>query len=86
MTGYKSSGYNLDKIERKRSWLDAQAERKQRMKVSSIIYTLSLIKSEIIKDTDPEVRFFILNEKGEKEQVFVDYISSAKEGIEILLE
>lgn len=61
-------------------------ERKQRMKVSSIIYTLSLIKSEIIKDSDPEVRFFILNEKGEKEQVFVDYISSDKEGIEILLE
>ena len=61
-------------------------ERKQRMKVSSIIYTLSLIKSEIIKDSDPEVRFFIFNEKGEKEQVFVDYISSAKEGIEILLE
>lgn len=61
-------------------------ERKQRMKVSSIISTLSLIKSEIIKDSDPEVRFFILNEKGEKEQVFVDYISSAKEGIEILLE
>ena len=61
-------------------------ERKQRMKVSSLIYTLSLIKSEIIKDTDPEVRFFILNEKGEKEQVFVDYISSAKEGVEILLE
>ena len=56
------------------------------MKVSSIIYTLSLIKSEIIKDSDPEVRFFILNEKGEKEQVFVDYISSAKEGVEILLE
>ena len=56
------------------------------MKASSLIYTLSLIKSEIIKDSDPEVRFFILNEKGEKEQVFVDYISSAKEGIEILLE
>ena len=56
------------------------------MKVSSLIYTLSLIKSEIIKDPDPEVRFFILNEKGEKEQVFVDYISSAKEGVEILLE
>lgn len=67
---------------RQKEW----AERKQRMKVSSIIYTLSLIKSEIIKDSDPEVRFFILNEKGEKEQVFVDYISSAKEGIEILLE
>ena len=61
-------------------------ERKQKMKVSSLIYTLSLIKSEIIEDTDPEVRFFILNEKGEKEQVFVDYISSAKEGVEILLE
>ena len=56
------------------------------MKVSSLISTLSLIKSEIIKDSDPEVRFFIHNEKGEKEQVFVDYISSAKEGIEILLE
>ena len=61
-------------------------ERKQRMKASSLIYTLSLIKSEIIKDTDQEVRFFILNEKGEKEQVFVDYISSVKEGVEILLE
>ena len=56
------------------------------MKVSSLIYTLSLIKSEIIKDTDPEVRFFIRNGKGEKEQVFVDYISSAKEGVEIILE
>lgn len=56
------------------------------MKVSSLISTLSLIKSEIIENTDPEVRFFILNEKGEKEQVFVDYISSANEGIEILLE
>ena len=67
---------------RQKEW----TERKQRMKVSSLIYTLSLIKSEIIKDTDPEVRFFILNEKGEKEQVFVDYISSAKEGVEILLE
>ena len=61
-------------------------ERKQRMKVRSLIDTLSLIKSETIKDTDPEVRFFILNEKGEKEQVFVDNISSAKEGVEILLE
>ena len=60
--------------------------RKQRMKVSSLIDTLSLIKSEIIEDTDPEARFFILNEKGEKEQVFVDNISSAKEGVEILLE
>ena len=67
---------------RQKEW----TERKQRMKVSSLISTLSLIKSEIIKDTDPEVRFFILNEKGEKEQVFVDYISSAKEGVEILLE
>ena len=56
------------------------------MKVSDVIHTLSLIKSEITKDSDPEVRFFILNEKGEKEQVFVDYISSVKEGIEILLE
>ena len=56
------------------------------MKVSSLIDTLSLIKSEIIEDTDPEVRFFILNEKGEKEQVFADWISSAKEGVEILLE
>ena len=27
MTGYKSSGYNLDKMERKWLWLDAQAER-----------------------------------------------------------
>ena len=63
-----------------------RTERKQRMKASSLIYTLSLIKSEIIEDTDPEVRFFILNEKGEKEQVFVDYISSANEGVEILLE
>ena len=69
-------------MHRQKEW----TERKQRMKVSSLIYTLSLIKSEIIKDTDPEVRFFILNEKGEKEQVFVDYISSAKEGVEILLE
>lgn len=56
------------------------------MKVSSIIQTLSLIKSEIITDTDPEVRFFILNDKGEKEQVFVDEISASKEGAEILLE
>lgn len=30
MTGYKSSGYNLDKIERKWPWLDAQAERMSR--------------------------------------------------------
>ena len=67
---------------RQKEW----TERKQRMKVSSLIDTLSLIKSKIIEDTDPEVRFFILNEKGEKEQVFVDYISSAKEGVEILLE
>ena len=27
MTGYKSSGYNLDKMELKWLWLDAQAER-----------------------------------------------------------
>ena len=26
MTGYKSSGYNLDKMEPKWLWLDAQAE------------------------------------------------------------
>ena len=69
-------------MHRQKEW----TERKQRMKVSSLIDTLSLIKSEIIEDTDPEVRFFILNEKGEKEQVFVDNISSAKEGVEILLE
>lgn len=56
------------------------------MKVSSIIHTLSLIKSEIITDVDPEVRFYILNEKDEKEQVFVDYISTSKDGVEILLE
>ena len=31
MTGYKSSGYNLDKIELKWLWLDAQAERINRM-------------------------------------------------------
>ena len=30
MTGYKSSGYNLDKMERKWLWLDAQAERMNR--------------------------------------------------------
>ena len=27
MTGYKSSGYNLDKMERTWLWLEAQAER-----------------------------------------------------------
>ena len=31
MTGYKSSGYNLDKMELKWMWLDAQAERMNRM-------------------------------------------------------
>ena len=30
MTGYKSSGYNLDKMERKWLWLDAQVERMDR--------------------------------------------------------
>ena len=30
MTGYKSSGYNLDKMELKWLWLDAQAERMNR--------------------------------------------------------
>ena len=31
MTGYKSSGYNLDKMELTWLWLDAQAERINRM-------------------------------------------------------
>ena len=30
MTGYKSSGYNLDKMELTWLWLDAQAERMNR--------------------------------------------------------
>ena len=35
MTGYKSSGYNLDKMELKWLWLDAQAERMNRKETNN---------------------------------------------------
>ena len=55
------------------------------MTVSDMIGNLMSIKTENQTD-DPEIRFFIINEQGEKVQVFVEDVSSSQKGVEILLE
>lgn len=54
------------------------------MKVIDVIDNLYM-KNATCHEPDPEIRFFIINEHGEKVQVFLEDISVSQEGVEVLL-
>lgn len=54
------------------------------MKVIDVIDNLYM-KKATCHEPNPEIRFFIINEHGEKIEIFLEDVSASQEGVDVLL-